>query len=84
MHEHPHKGVPLSYLAAQRREFIYFHCAVCKRCIAKTPEELISIASPTTGLETLCAHLKCVDCGAKRFFFRVGYPQYELERAKQR
>ncbi|MAL38878.1 MAG: hypothetical protein CMO04_03195, partial [Thalassospira sp.] len=50
----------------------------CKRCIAKTPAELMAIAPPETGLQSLTERLKCTDCGTKSFFFRVGSPVLDL------
>jgi hypothetical protein len=73
MYEKP-VGVPIEYLIKQRRQKVVFTCGCCSREVTKTPQQLLDLASPDTGLKELSRRLKCSQCGATQFSFAVSYP----------
>jgi len=68
-------GIPISDTVRHDLEGVYFHCLSCHREVCKTPEELIDLAGPDTGLWTLARRLRCIECNEKDFTVRLGYPR---------
>ncbi|WP_339860358.1 hypothetical protein [Thalassospira alkalitolerans] len=68
-------GIPLSDTVAHDLEAVYFYCRTCHRSIAATPEDLLKLAPPETGIWTLTRRLRCTSCGERDFTVRLGYPK---------
>jgi len=68
-------GIPISETVRHDLEGVYFYCRSCHRQVRKTPQELIDLAGPDTGLWTLARRLRCTGCQQKDFTVRLGYPK---------
>jgi hypothetical protein len=68
-------GIPLSDTVRHDLEAVHFYCRTCHRSISKTPQELLKLASPETGLWALTRRLRCNSCGERDFTVRLGYPR---------
>ena len=69
------EGVPLSDLVAHDLEAIHFYCRTCHRSVTATPEQLLKLSKPETGIWTFTRRLRCKSCGKRDFTVRLGYPR---------
>lgn len=68
-------GIPISETVRHDLEAVHFYCRTCHRSVSKTPNELLQIASATTGLWVLARKLRCIECNQKDFTVRLGKPR---------
>lgn len=66
-------GIPISETVRHDLEAVYFYCRTCHRSISKTPQELLKLATPETGLWVFTRRLRCIACNKKDFTVRLGY-----------